>query len=113
MPAKKGNKNAFKHGIYSSFIAVIDDQEMAGMSDESPKDELAIARAKLKNALTKAKDAVLPADQLGWDAAVRHYIVIITDIKARTVEKRQTENMVWTSLMAAVDAANDKQHVQR
>lgn len=113
MPAKKGNKNALKHGIYAKFIAVVDDEEMAGMSDDSPRDELALARVRLKAALEVCKDAKDIKDKLSWDYACRHWTEIIAGMKARNVEKRQTENAVFTTLLDAVRAANDKQHVLR
>jgi hypothetical protein len=113
MAARKGNKNAFKHGIYSRVIAVDDEEDMAGMSDEDTKDELALARARLANALTECKDCIDPKDKLGWDYACRHWTEIIAGMKFRNVDKRQTENIVFTSLIEAVRAANDKQNVIR
>lgn len=109
MAAKKGNKNALKHGIYSRFLAVQDVTDIEGMSNQNVKDELTLSRARLAHALQQVKDASDPKEKLAWDFACRHWTEIIVTTKTKSVEKRETEQMVFNSLIEAVRAANDRQ----
>ena len=113
MPAPKGNKNALKHGIYSSFIAVVDDKELKPMAHDNTRDELAYARVRLKHASQERDKCKDPEIILKWDLACRHWIEIIAGIISRNVDKRESETSIFTSLLDAVRAANDKQHVVR
>jgi len=112
MPGKKGNKNALKHGIFSKFIAVVDDKEMAKMSNDRNMDELAYARVRLAAATSELETAT-GEDKLKWDYACRHWTEIIGSLLNNNVNKGQTEAMIFESLIDAVRAANDKQHVHR
>ena len=114
MPAKKGNKNAQKHGIYAKFIAVVEDyQDIEGMPTKSGESELYLARARLANALKERDAATDQADKIQWDYACRHWIEIVDGMIARREEKRQTELAVFDTLLDAMRAMNDKQEVKR
>lgn len=111
MAAKKGNKNALKHGIYSHFIAVVDEKDMQGMSDDDVADELALSRARLAHANKERDAATDPKDKLAWDYACRHWTEIIGTLKSKKIEKRQTEISVFKSIREAIDYWNDKQGI--
>jgi hypothetical protein len=112
MAPKKGNKNALKHGIFSQFVTVIDDEQMADMATDSNKAELAYARTRLKEAQL-ILNTCDPKDKLAWDYACRHWTEIIDNMLFRNVNKGETEIMVFETLLDAIRAANDKQHVVR
>jgi hypothetical protein len=113
MTPKKGNKNAFKHGIYSKFIAVDDDGQLKGMKKDRNTDELALARVQLVKALDERDRATDPDQKRNWDHAVRHWTEIILTAVRDNAKMPETEDMIFTSLLDAVRAANDKQHVKR
>lgn len=114
MAGKKGNTNAFKHGIYSKFVAVVDDAEqIENMAINSNKAELANARAKLAQALKQYDAAVSADDKLRWDFACRHWTEIILAHTTHNASRKESEIAIFTSLLEAVRAANDKQNVQR
>lgn len=113
MPGKKSNTNAWKHGIYSKFVAVVDDAEQIDkMPADKNKSELAIARAKLAQALKSYADATTDEDRLKWDYSCRHWTEIILAHTTHNANRRESEKSVFSSLLEAVRAANDKQHVQ-
>ena len=117
--APRGNKNAQKHGIYSVYIAVIDSEEqIEKMSHDNNKAELAYARSRLVNAQIKyntAAENILTkaSDLLQLDFACRHWTEIIDNMLARNTKKGETEQMIFTSLIEAIRAANDNQKVVR
>lgn len=112
MTPKPGNKNAQKHGIYSQFIAVIDNAEaLETMSGENNRAELAYARSRLVNAQTEYKNALAAEDKLKWDYACRHWTEIIDGMISRNVKKGETEHMIFQSLIEAIRAANDSQKI--
>ena len=113
MPGAKGNKNALKHGIFSQFIAVVDDDKLQGMANDSNKAELAYARTRLKEAQIERDKAKDDETKLRWDYACRHWTEIVDTMIFRNMNKGETEVMIFQTLLDAVRAANDKQHVVR
>jgi len=114
MPAKKGNKNALKHGIFAKRIEVVADiKELGSMSNDSNEAELAHARALLADCSDKRNKAKIDDDRLKWDYACRHWSEVISNMIFRNLNKSETEMMIFNTLLDAVRAANDKQHVQR
>ena len=112
--AKKGNKNALKHGIFAKRIAVVADiKELDSMSNDSNEAELALARAMLADALDKRKSASGDDLRLKWDYACRHWSEVVDTMIYRNLNKGETELMIFTTLIEAVRAANDKQRVRR
>lgn len=112
--SKKGNKNAEKHGIFSKFIAVIDDENLIeGMSSEKNTAELAYARSRLANANKKYNEATSNDARIQWDYACRHWTEIIGNLIKANRDQRESEKAIFETLLDAVRAANDKQHVQR
>ena len=111
MPAKKGNKNALKHGIYSRFIAVNDTGDMAGMSPDNTRDELSIARVRLVNAL-KEFDKAQGDDRVKWDYACRHWVEVINALISTNKNQVNTEVMVFTTAMDAIRALHDKKIIK-
>jgi uncharacterized protein YjcR len=110
--APKGNHNAHTHGIYSKFILLRDKTVIEGMTDGSLKDELALARARLKNALERAELATEETEKLAWDSASHTWVELIFKIKVNAVEKSQQANEVWDTFMEAIREANDRQGVR-
>jgi hypothetical protein len=110
--APKGNRNALKHGIYTKFIAVIDDKQLAKMSAVHTADELALARVKLKNALTNEIQSEDDESRLKWNAAAQHWMDVIVNMIVRNKETRETEVMVFTTILDAIRYANDKQGIK-
>lgn len=111
-----GNRNAMKHGIYTRFIAVKDDVEMAEMSNRDTGDELALARVRLVNAMEEYAKAVERRDPNGmtnWDSSVLRHLDMITSVKLRGIDERESETCLWESIMEALKAANDRQKVRR
>jgi hypothetical protein len=113
MPAKKGNKNALKHGIYSKFIRIIDDKEMADMKADQNIDELANARVMLADATNRRENAPDDKERIGWDYACRHWTEIIGTLTNQNKVTGQQEIQIFESLFEAVRAANDKQNWKR
>lgn len=112
--AQKGNKNALKHGIFASRIKIIANiEELDTMSNDSNEAELALARVMLADALDKRADAADSKEKLQWDYACRHWTEVIDGMIFRNINKSETEVMIFTSLIDAVRAANDKQGVKR
>ena len=115
-PRKSGaqphNKNALKHGIYSHFILLRDDAEMKGMSDENPKDDLAMARVNFVNAMKERIAAVDTKDKLSWDFASHYWMETIISLKFRPKETEQVKGTLFESLIDAFRAANDRQKVR-
>lgn len=110
--APKGNKNAFRHGIFTKFISLIDDREMAQMAVDNSMDELALARVKLANALERQERAADDETYLKYDQAVRHWTEIVSGIIARTNTKEETEVMVFETLLDSIRYWNDRQSVK-
>jgi hypothetical protein len=111
---KKGNTNAFKHGIYSKFVAVVDDaDQIEKMPINSNKEELANARAKLAQSLKKYNDAPNDEERLKWDYSCRHWTEIILAHTTHNANRRESEVSVFQSLLDAVRSANDRQNVQK
>ena len=111
---KKGNKNALKHGIFSKRIAVVADiEELEGMSNDSNEAELAHARAMLADSSDRRNQALTNNDRIQWDYACRHWSEVIDGMIYRNLNKGETELMIFTNLIDAVRAANDKQNVKR
>jgi hypothetical protein len=107
-----GNRNSVKHGIYSKFILLGDRDMLEGMTDGSLKDELALARACLKNALERKEAATTEPDRIAWDAAGHDWLEIIMKIKMNAAEKSLQANEIWDSLIEAIRATNDRQGVK-
>ena len=112
MPAPKGNKHAFKHGIYSNFIAAIDDEQMLDMVFDSNKDEIAYARVRLASAQRALDSTSTPDDQFKWDQACRHWTEIIITAISNTANRRETEIVIYETILDAVRRANDRQGVK-
>jgi hypothetical protein len=113
MAAKKGNKNALKHGIYSKFIAVVDDEFLDAMPVDDTKQEIKLARARVVDRLTRSENSGDPEFDLKYDAGARHYLEIAINAIERNRERRATEKMRFVSLMDAMRAENVKQNVKR
>ena len=111
--AQPRNKNALKHGIYTQFIALADDTDMLGMSDESTKDELAQARVNFKTAMQERFSASDTKEKLSWDFACHYWLETIINLKIRTIEHKQVAVEVWDTFIDAIRAANDKQVIKR
>jgi hypothetical protein len=107
-----GNHNAHTHGIYSKYILLRDKNVIEGMTDGSLKDELALARARLKNALERMEAAKDEMIMVAWDNACHYWFDSIVKIKATATEKSLQADEVWDTLMEAVRAANDRQGVK-
>lgn len=110
---KKGNKNALKHGIYSKFIAVADSEILEKMKNDANKDEIALARTRLADAISHRDKAADEDTKLKWDYACRHWTEIIDSMLFHNKKQGETEVMIFTSLLEAVRAANDKQSVKQ
>ncbi len=112
-PRKRGaqpkNINSLRHGIYSKFVTVADVSAMQGMSDHSLEDDLALARVQLVNAIDHRQDAEDSKTKLSWDLAAHYWLELIITAKLRNRDIEQAAGVVWTSLIEAVRAANDKQ----
>ena len=108
MAARKGNKNALKHGIYSKFIRVIDDEEMAKMKTDSNHDELSYARTRLQAAQKELEKAETQEDKRGWDYACRHWTEIITGQVQNNRVTGEQEVQIFEHLFEAVRAAHVK-----
>lgn len=114
MPAPKKNKNALKHGIFAKRIAVVADiAELDDMSNDNNIAELAHARAMLADSSDRRSNSLADADRLQWDYACRHWSEVIDGMIYRNLNKNETELMIFTTLIEAVRAANDKQNVKR
>jgi hypothetical protein len=107
-----GNHNAHTHGIYSKFILLRDESVIEGMSDGSLKDELALARARLKNALERTEAATEETEKIAWDSACHAWFESIVKIKVTAVEKSLQANEIWDTFMEAIRATNDRQGVK-
>lgn len=113
--AKKGNTNALKHGIFAKRIKVVADiEQLDSMSNDSNEAELAHARAMLADASDRRnKQGITNVNRLQWDYACRHWSEVIDGMIFRNAHKGETELMIFTTLLEAVRASNDKQHVSR
>ena len=112
MSGKKGNKNAYKHGIYTKFIAVIDDEEMADMPLNNNKHELAVARVNLAHAIEE-RDKASGDDVIKWDGQICRYLEIIGTYIFGNRDAPEVERTIYTSWLDALRTANDKQNVKR
>jgi hypothetical protein len=110
-PAK--NKNALKHGIYTQFILLADEQAMKNMSDKNLKDELTITRVRFVEALKERNKSKSVKKKLGWDFATHYWLEMIINIKTKAEAKEEAGKEVWTSLLEAVRRSNDRQGVRR
>jgi hypothetical protein len=108
-----GNMNHLKHGIYSHFIQVAEDAAQREMSEENFKDELMMARVCFSKAMQERTSATETKEKLGWDFACHYWFESIVSIKGRTLEHKRMDDEVWTTLLQAVRAANDRQKVKR
>lgn len=112
--ARKGNKNALKHGIFSKRIAVVEHLDgLDEMSSDNNSAELAHARAMLADASDRRNGSKNDDDRIRWDYACRHWSEVIDAMIYRNINKGATEVMIFESLLEAVRAANDKQGVRR
>ena len=112
--AKPGNTNALKHGIFARRIRVVANiAELDTMSNDSNTAELAHARAMLADASDRRNDASDDETRIKWDYACRHWSEVIDGMIFRNANKGETELMIFSTLLEAVRAANDKQRVQR
>jgi hypothetical protein len=110
-----GNRNALKHGIYSHFIAVRDNLDMEGMSNNDHAEELALARVRLKSSIKQYNKAAEKGDKkamIAWENTIRKYLETITTIKSRFNEEQETEECVWTTIMEALRATNDREEAR-
>jgi len=110
--SQKGNKNAYKHGIYSSFIATADEPSLKNMKPDNNRDEIAYARTRLAAAHRELKKCTDPDQQIKWDYACRHWTEIIVTAISHNTNRPITEFQIFTTLLDAVRAANDKQQVK-
>ena len=110
--AQPGNHNSHKHGIYSKFMLLADESVLESMSDGSLKDELDLARARLKNALERTEAATETAEKLAWDSACHTWFESIVKIKMHAVEKSLQASEIWDSFIEAIRATNDRQGVK-
>jgi len=109
MTPKKGNKNASKHTIYSTFIAVVDSDELAAMPIDNFLEELKLARAQVVARLEKRNAEKDPDLEIKYDMGARAYLqMIITAIIENHVQ-HETETMRFTSLIEAMLAENARQ----
>lgn len=110
---RKGNNNTHKHGIFSQFISPADIAAMAGMSDDSPEDDLAMARVNFAAVMKKRSETHDLKDWLACDRAAHSWLDTINLYKSRIREKTDNNDEVWTSFKDALRAANERQHVKR
>jgi len=113
MPGKKGNKNASKHTIYSSFIAVVDSDELAAMPKNNFVNELDLARAQVVVRLNKRNAATDPDLEIKYDMGARAYLQMIINAIIENTTHRETETMRFTSLAEAMLSENDRQKWKR
>lgn len=105
MPGSPGNKNALKHGIYSSMVP---DPGVDNMPINSNRHEIALARSRLKSALTEYNKSTDTKDRLAWDFACRHWLDLIMTGINHNVVRPQMEGTIYTTLLDALRAANDR-----
>jgi hypothetical protein len=110
--AKKGNKNALKHGLYSQFILETDVAGLKDMSDKNIASEIAMARVNLSNAMKELRAAPSAAKKLEWNFAAHYWLETVIDAILRSREQQQTAAVVWDNLLEAVRSANDRQGVR-
>lgn len=109
---KKGNKNAKKHGIFSKFIAVVEDHELIDdMALDKNYAELTYARSRLANAQEEYNKETDPDRKIKLDFACRHWAEIIGNYIRANTDQRDSEKAIFETLMDAVRAANDSQNV--
>lgn len=108
--APKGNKHAFKHGIYSPYIAAMDEEALQSMKHDSNKDELAYARVRLAAAQERLKAATDDETRLKWDYACRHWTEIILTAISNNSDRPAITATIYTTLLDAVRAANDREN---
>ena len=112
--AKKGNKNALKHGIFSKRIAVIENIEgLDAMLNNENFAELAHARAMLADSSDRRAKAKDDEERVRWDYACRHWSEVVDNMIYRNKNTSSTELLIFETLLEAVRAANDKQKVKR
>ena len=111
---KKGNKNAYKHGIYAKRIQVIQNIEaLETMPADVNTAELAHARVMLADASDRRNNAANEDDRLKWDYACRHWSEVIDSYTYHNAHRGEVEIQIFESLLDAIRAANDKQNVKR
>ena len=114
MSKKKGNTNAFKHGIFAKRIAVIDNVEgIENMKADDNGAELAHARAMLADCSDRRHASLTTDDRLKWDYACRHWSEVIDSLTNHNANRGESEVMIFETLLDAMRAANDKSKTKR
>jgi hypothetical protein len=107
------NTNALKHGIFSQFISLVDDQSMAYMNPDDRSHNLAMARVRFVAALQKQLSTTDLKDWLSCDYAAHYWLDSINQYQNQAEEKAVLVADIWSTFRDAVRASNDRQGWKR
>jgi hypothetical protein len=108
-----GNTHDLKHGLYSRHISVRDDEEMETMEEDKSAAELAVARSRLADCLTRQETVTDPAEWLALDAAMQGWVGKIAIMTHRKAVLGKDTRMAFVTIMDYIRTANEKQKVVR
>lgn len=112
MPARKGNKNSLKHGIYSRHISIQDDEELAAMSQDNPADELALMRTRIRLLLNKQAEATALEDWLKLEALIDSNILSTANMLHANALLGRDQKQAFVTILDMIDVINREQHVK-
>jgi hypothetical protein len=108
--APPGNTNALKHGIYSQYISLSEDQELDPMPPDKNQDELALARVRLKNCLEK-QQACPPDQWLDYERIITYYLRLIVSLTHKNALLGRDRRTAYVTVMEMIQQVNEEQDV--
>lgn len=112
MPAKPGNTNALKHGLYSKHISVSQTAEMKGMAADQNRDELALARAQLARLLDKQSEAKDLKTYLALEDKIILMLGAINNMTQHNAILGRDTRTAFVTILDYIRVANDRQGVK-
>lgn len=112
MPAKPGNTNALKHGLYSRHISVKQDAAMKTMPADQNRDELALARAQLANLLDKRDEVADLKDYLAIEEKIILLLGTINSMTQHNAILGRDTRTAFVTILDYIRVNNDRQGVK-
>jgi hypothetical protein len=108
--APKGNTNALKHGLYTSYISLSEQEALEPMLLDKSDDELSLARVRLKRCLQKQEEAS-PDKWLDYERLIVAYTHLIVSLTHKNALLGRDHRPGYITVMEMVQQVNEEQDV--
>jgi hypothetical protein len=108
--APSGNSNALKHGLYTNYISLAEQEALEVMPSDQNQDELALARVRIKMCLQKQEEAS-PDKWLDYERLIVAYTHLIVSLTHKNALLGRDHRPGYITVMEMVQQVNEEQDV--